>query len=257
MCEIFGINSNIEKNIQPYVTTFFSHSDKNPHGWGSALLDEAVPKIRKEACSASCSQYVKEQLMSDLYARNTLVHIREATIGHVEYENCHPFVRKDKSGRYWTLIHNGTIFDFSALNPYAQMQEGETDSERILMYIVDRINSAAQNIGNPLNPQQRSKVIDHVLMNMAYMNKLNILLYDGSQLYVHTNYRNSLYMLQDPDSVLFATKPLSDENWQPVPFMQVLTFSSGQCIYEGMKHPFEFLDDKRAMELLYLAFSGL
>ena len=56
---------------------------------------------------------------------------------------------------------------------------------------------------------------------------------------------------------MFSTKPLSETEWEPVPFMQVLAYHQGQLLYEGMPHPFEYLEDKKAMEMLYLAYANL
>ena len=70
-----------------------------------------------------------------------MAHIRLATIGDVDYENCHPFVKRDCGGRVWTLIHNGTIFNCPLLDGYVHRQEGSTDSERIFLYLIDCIDN--------------------------------------------------------------------------------------------------------------------
>ena len=51
------------------------------------------------------------------------LHIRLATVGSRDYENCHPFVREDNYGRHWTLIHNGTMFDCPQLSRYIPLQD--------------------------------------------------------------------------------------------------------------------------------------
>ena len=40
MCEIFCSMSTDKRNIKPYLKEFFTHSDKHPHGWGLACLDD-------------------------------------------------------------------------------------------------------------------------------------------------------------------------------------------------------------------------
>ncbi len=257
MCEIFAYSSYEALELNPWLSTFFSHANKNPHGWGLVNLDSGIPCIEKEPCSALDSFYLKSRLASPYKSACALAHIRDATVGHMEYVNCHPFTLKDHSGRNWTLVHNGTIFDFSLMNRYLDVQEGQTDSERILYYIVGRINESTTKKGSALTSQERFRVIGHVLMHMARKNKLNLLFYDEENLYVHTNYRNSLYMKEINHGRMFATKPLDSEGWQAVPFMQTLAFHKGQLLYEGMSHPFEYLDDAKAMEMMYLAFSGL
>lgn len=69
-----------------------------------------------------------------------IAHIRLATRGTIGYENTHPFVMGDISGRRWTLAHNGTIFEGSCLSSLSHRQQGQTDSERILSYTIGRVN---------------------------------------------------------------------------------------------------------------------
>ena len=38
MCELLGISSEKEELVNEYLKTFYSHSDKHPHGWGLAYL---------------------------------------------------------------------------------------------------------------------------------------------------------------------------------------------------------------------------
>lgn len=257
MCEIFALSASEEIEINPWLKTFFSHANQHPHGWGLANLDQDTPIIEKEPINALKSSYLASRLKAPYQTSCALAHIRYATIGNMEYLNCHPFTKKDRYGRNWTLVHNGTIFDFSLMNRYLDQQAGQTDSERILYYIVGRINQASQIKKSPLTSLERFRVINHVLMHMARKNKLNILLYDQENLYVHTNFKNSLYMTSLEHGRLFSTKPLSETGWEPVPFMQVLAYHQGQLLYEGMPHPFEYLEDKKAMEMLYLAYANL
>ena len=86
-----------------------------------------------------------------MFAKTALAHIRLATIGNVEQDNCHPFTAVDNSGRTWTLIHNGTIFESDNIGKYVFLQKGETDSERILLYIVDSINKKSADCLGVLN----------------------------------------------------------------------------------------------------------
>ena len=74
-------------------------------------------------------------LQSDVCVFCALAHIRYATVGNVEYANCHPFSGQTAKGRVIMIAHNGTIFQSNTLNRYLKIQSGETDSERILLYL--------------------------------------------------------------------------------------------------------------------------
>jgi glutamine amidotransferase len=155
MCELFGISSKEPFRINEYLKEFFSHSSAHPHGWGMSCMDKNQVSIEKEPVQASKSNYLKERLSAPIEVKTAFAHIRYATIGNVEYKNCHPYTWRDKSGRQWTLIHNGTIFDYSALNAYMNIQKGDTDSERILLHIVDLVDQAERQQHRKLDKKER------------------------------------------------------------------------------------------------------
>ena len=130
MCELFGVSSREDFYANDYLKAFYAHSDFHPHGWGLACVSRNSALVEKESVKASTSNYLRERLSQPITEKLLLAHIRYATIGNVEYKNCHPFTGRDSTGRRWTLIHNGTIFDYPALYPYLKTQKGDTDSER-------------------------------------------------------------------------------------------------------------------------------
>lgn len=257
MCELFGISSKSNYRINEYLKVFFNHSNEHPHGWGMACLDNNEAVIEKEPIQASKSHYLKKRLTVPIEVKNAFAHIRYATIGNVEYKNCHPYSIKDITGRRWTLVHNGTIFDFPPLHKYVRIQNGDTDSERILLYFVDRINEAIMEAGRMLDAKERFQVLDSIIVEMSKGNKLNLMLYDGELFYVHTNYACSLYELKKEDQILFSTLPLSREEWRPVMFTTFLAYNQGEKIYEGTNHGNEYVDDKENLKFLYQIFSEL
>jgi glutamine amidotransferase len=109
MCEIYGFSGNREKELNTDLREFYSHANEHPNGWGLALLGRQETQIIRETNRADQSEYLHELLSESIVAKTALAHIRLATIGNVEYENCHPFVGTDNSGRSWALIHNGTV----------------------------------------------------------------------------------------------------------------------------------------------------
>jgi glutamine amidotransferase len=184
-------------------------------------------------------------------------HIRYATIGQVEYKNCHPYTIRDKSGRQWTLIHNGTIFEYEPLNPYVHIQNGNTDSERILLYVVDQVNKAERRVQRKLDRDERFYLLDSLVTKISKGNKLNLMMYDGEVFYVHTNYKKSLHQLEKDGQILFSTAPLSEEDWQPVTFTTLLGYEGSTRIFEGTNHGNEYVDSEENMKFLYSIFSSL
>ena len=110
MCELLGFSSAKKIDISDYLRTFFSHSNKNPHGWGM-MYETDRREILKEPVSAEKSTYLSDIIDYMPPQKAALAHIRFATVGTINERNCHPFTGSDISGREWTLIHNGTIFN--------------------------------------------------------------------------------------------------------------------------------------------------
>ena len=133
MCEIYGFSGNRSRELNNDLREFYSHSDQHPNGWGLALFDEEKTELLKEVYRADRSALLKEKLNAPIKAKTALAHIRLATIGNVEQDNCHPFTATDNSGRTWTLIQNDTVFESDNINKYIFLQKGETYSERILL----------------------------------------------------------------------------------------------------------------------------
>lgn len=257
MCEILGYSGSHNKELNIDLREFYSHAPEHPNGWGLALFHGQDAFVKRETVRADQSEYLKERLQSPLSAKNALAHIRLATIGNVDPLNCHPFVGEDSTGRRWTLVHNGTVFESERLNRYVFRQKGETDSERILLYILDTINEHIRRKGGPLTDAERFTVLDGIIRHSSPKNKLNLLIYDGELTYAHTNFQNSLYMRQEPHGVTFSTRPLSQGTWKNVPFTTLLGYRDGRLIFTGTNHHQEYIYDENSYKPLYLAYSGL
>lgn len=257
MCEMFAVSARKRLNLGPLLREFFSHSKEHPNGWGMAVFDGYAQNVEREPLRALDSRYLKNRLSDGLEAEFLMAHIRKATIGDVEYKNTHPFVHRDESGRTWTLIHNGTIFDAPVLSPFQYLQKGTTDSERILLYLVAQVDAALTDDMNSFDVNDRFHLAEQVLRKLAPENKLNLIFSDGEYLYVHKNAAGTLYIREDADSALFSTQPLLGGNWNEVPQNQLLIYKDGQRVFTGEKHPYGYVEDAAKLRLLYLGFSGL
>jgi glutamine amidotransferase len=257
LCELFGFSGADQLDLSPALRTFFSHSVRHPHGWGLAVQDQGRLQVSKEAVRAMDSPRLRQRLEVPLETDLALGHIRFATIGQPAWRNCHPYCARDLSGRHWTLIHNGTIFSFPPMDPFYSLTDSDTDSACMLSYILSQINGAFRAKKQPLTAQERFAILDEILVALSPKNKVNLLLYDGELLYVHSNYRNSLYQRHLPQGTLFSTQPLEETGWQPVPFTQLLAYQAGVPVFQGTCHGAEYQDDPAQLRLLFLASAEL
>ena len=257
MCELFGISSRKTIIANDLLSMFFLHSQEHPHGWGLAVFRGHAVTLEKEPVRASFSTYLEHRLTCNIEADNLLAHIRKATVGEMTYSNCHPFVWDDDSGRTWTLIHNGTVFEPHLISPFFSRQEGTTDSEGVLLYLIDRINRRAAAEGRPLSHAERFQEINEGVTALAECGKLNLILYDGEQMYVHSNYRGYLHYSREEDSCCFSTLPLLKRRWEPLPLNRVFGYIAGELVHQGAPHPYEHLDSRHDMSLIYGAYASL
>lgn len=250
MCELFGVDASRKIQLNHLLDVFFSHGDKHPHGWGMAFFENGAVWMEKQAVTSTKSARLREYGSRQIMSGHMIAHIRLATKGNMEYENCHPFIRKDEMGRTWTLAHNGTIFEGKMVDSYFYVQDGQTDSERILYLLTDRINEKYREKGHLLDAPERFQVVDNLICDIADGNKLNLLLFDGEYLYVHTNYRDSLYFSKRQGGYVFSTVPLDGQEWKPLPLNTLLAFQDGKLMRTGTVHGYEYVEDPEKMILL-------
>lgn len=259
MCELLGLSAREKLTVNKTLRIFYSHGEEHPHGWGLALFrPDGSAMVEKEPVKSTASHRLRTRLATDIEADNLIGHIRLATIGMLDYVNCHPFVEKDRSGRSWTIAHNGTIFDFPPLNRYTEIQKGATDSERVALYLVDEINLELARRGRELDFGERFAVLEQAIRDLAQRNnKVNLLVYDGEYLYAHTNYRDSLNVLKGEGFAWISTRPLTDGSWENVPFRRLCAFRRGELVREGADHGGEYFVNQRDLDMVYMAYSNL
>lgn len=258
MCELFGISTKTTYPANELLRSFITHSDEHHSGWGIALFYNGHASIEKEPVKAMDSRYLKERLRCLNETGDMLAHIRLATVGYSVYENCHPFTGYDASGRQWVLIHNGTLFGASDLSRYSSAQIGTTDSEQLLLHILDLTNREIEAKERALSFEERFGLLDQITCRIADGSKLNFLLHDGESLYVHCNFANSLFYLEDGDTVIFSTQPLQfKERWKPLPENRLHAYQNGACFAVGTDHGHTFTFTEEQLQYLYTAFATL
>ena len=234
MCELFGFTGSKATDVGDYLEAFFKHSEMHPHGWG-IMYEKGYRKHFREPVKASVSVKLPEVEKDIPAQKNMLAHIRYATVGSVRAENCHPFAQEDVSGREWTMIHNGTIYSGRNTYRYYKTQEGDTDSERLFLSFIDTINEALGHHGK-LTEKDRFKVVNDFITVNAPRNKLNLIFYDGELMYVHKNFKNTLYFKRVEGGIVISTQPLDEGEWVPFPMAQVIAYRNGKVVYRGDRH---------------------
>lgn len=257
MCEMLGISAKKKRRANGLLREFYSHAEDHPHGWGLARFPDGTPVVEKEAVKATESECLKKLLAEPVEERVLLAHIRLATVGHIEYRNCHPFMATDNSGRTWTLMHNGTIFNGPQLNAYMGIQYSDTDSERILLRFIDQIDRAQNRLHRTLNEPERFDALNAEIAALAKGNKLNLLLFDGDVLYAHCNFRDTLHVWREDCAVTFSTRPLSVGRWDPVPFTSLIAARDGEIVRTSPPHGNEYTYNPNDYRMVYMDFARL
>lgn len=257
MCELYGYSGKNKRIINDELSEFFAHSDTNPDGWGLAVFSGPGQNIEKEPLPAAKSRRLKDLLESPIETAAALAHIRWATIGYDEYHNTHPFWDCDQSGRLWTMIHNGTIFEAEVLSPYSRSQQGTTDSERIFLYLMDLLNEGIKEKGRALTEEERFEILNRMVIKLAPENKLNLIIFDGEVIYVHSNFRESLHLRKEAGGITFSSRPLQEGNWEEVPFNRLVSYREGEECLRGDRHEGEYFPDEQRIRELFLAYSCL
>jgi glutamine amidotransferase len=265
VCQLFAINSIEPLELSPLLKEFFAQADENPHGWGVADLSHREASIVRSTEPANRSPQAERFLGQKHCCTNAVAHIRAATVGQIELENCHPFTATDANGRHWTLIHKGTIFDFEPLNSYFRRQGGGTDSERIMLYFIDRLNAAIAEKGAPLEADERFAVFSLMVADLSADNCVNLIVFDSDRFFVHVNYQDALSLLSSEGRVLLCTSRLNtalaavvpDAAWEPLPLCTPLAFKRGQLVDSGTSHGHEYFDNEQDTRYLFQDYAGL
>jgi predicted glutamine amidotransferase len=141
MCQLLGMNCN-----NPTDVTFsfrgFAHrggrTDHHADGWGIAFFEDRGLRHFVDhlpACESPVAELIRRY---PIQSRNVIAHIRKATQGHVNLQNCHPFVR-ELWGRYWVFAHNGDLKDFRPRLHGSFHPVGDTDSEHAFCWLMQEL----------------------------------------------------------------------------------------------------------------------
>ncbi len=266
MCELFAVNAARLVEVSAYLGEFFSHSKKHKDGWGISWREGATRAdvaaagrtevdeedtdvfLHREPVPAWTSGYIPQILSHGLSSTQMEAHIRLSTCGNTARENCHPFFGTDVSGREWTLIHNGILFNEELLATYDLKEAGQTDSERALLFLLDVVDEAAVRSGGRLDFATRFQALSGAVSQISNLNRLNLIIDDGEYTYVHTNTNvDTLHFRQiEEDAIVFSTQPLGGEaeaaHWHPVPKNRLIAYKDGRLVRTSTPHGYVFCE---------------
>ena len=265
MCQLFAINASEPVTANRLLGEFFNLANEHPHGWGVADLSSGQPGIARSAVRADTDPLAKQLLAKPLLLESAIAHIRRATIGQVDLANCHPFSATDLSGRTWTLAHKGTVFEHAPSAHFFYNQDGSTDSERILLYLLERLNQATARKSAPLEAEERFAVFSYLAAELSFGNCVNLLVHDSDMLYVYRNYKAAMHKLDIENGVLFCSSELSlalsltavESSWQPVPLRTPQAWRKGRLAIQGESCGQSYVDNELDTRYLYWDYSAL
>ncbi len=260
MCELFAMSSRVETSVSLSLHEFSQHGGKtgeHADGWGLATYEGKTAHVYREAEPAAFSQRMTFIQAHPSKTHCAISHIRRATIGKKALRNTQPFV-KQLNGRSHVFAHNGDLLAIENLIPSnGCILEGETDSERAFCYLISALKPLWLS-GIP-SLVARVTVIDRVFTELAELGIANFLYSDSDCLYAFADKRiqkngrtepPGMYFLErqcqcDQDSLktagvdihcepqqvcLFASVPLTDEQWQPLTQYKLLIVRNGDFI---------------------------
>lgn len=267
MCELFAMSCTVPTTVNYSLEEFSQHGGltrKNKDGWGICFYEDGDIRLIKEAVPASSSPWVNFIAEQNLASHCVLAHVRLASVGHPKLVNTHPFER-ELGGQRHVFAHNGTmaqIHDQLPLEGDRYRPVGTTDSEHAFCLLLERIHDLWWGMSQPPDLQARIVAVSQFAANLRPLGQANFLYSDGDLLFVHAHVRRhlnadgshseprapGLNMLakspngrmeglhcdglhveeSDQEIVYFASVPLTEDDWAPIPEGTVLAIRNGR-----------------------------
>jgi len=193
MCQLLGMNCNVPTDICFSFEGFHVRGGLTDHhrdGFGIAFFEGSGCRVFLDSKATIESPVADLVRRYPIHSKNVIAHIRKATQGKVELQNCHPFQR-ELWGRYWIFAHNGNLEGFQPEGLEHFQPVGQTDSERAFCYLLDRLKRAFP-LGCP-EPLAIHAFLGEVVREIAAHGLFNFLLSNGDFLLAHC--ANNLHYL--------------------------------------------------------------
>jgi len=207
MCQLFGMNCNIPTDATFSFAGFAQRGGRTDHhadGWGIAFFEGRGARVFLDPGAAADSPIAELIRRYPIKSRNVISHIRKATVGAVQLQNCHPFVR-ELWGRHWVFAHNGDLKDYAPrLHGYFH-PVGDTDSERAFCWLLQELAKAHADVP-PVD--ELTRTLRELMPRVASHGTFNMLLSNGQALWAHASTTLCHLVRQHP----FASARLADED---------------------------------------------
>ncbi|MDA8792535.1 class II glutamine amidotransferase [Bacteriovoracaceae bacterium] len=142
MCKLFGfrsiLNSKVHSSLIEAENSLFNLGSLHPDGWGLAYYVNQIPHLHRST-EAVHEQNLFQKISGQVSSQTFMAHIRKATQGNKDIQNCHPF-----QFGLWIFCHNGNIKNYqkekskflSMLPPELSSKVyGESDSEFLFYFL--------------------------------------------------------------------------------------------------------------------------
>lgn len=254
MCELLGLNFNEKVSSTFSFRGFRNRGDYNPSGWGIAYYKNLNAQIIKEPISSAISTIAESFIRKNSVKSKIFIsHVRLATKGGENLKNTHPFKRV-LNGKDYVFAHNGTIKDFNKYKLGKFYPDGETDSEHIFCYLMEKISAKNISVWN----EDDFDWLHEQLLEINESGSLNCLMSDGEHLFCYRDkngWRDLNYVfrkspfevvrLVDEDfeinlaeekrptqrGFIVATDPLTNESWMKILKGNLMVFKDGDIVY--------------------------
>ena len=214
MCQLLGMNCNTPTDIQFSFEGFAKRggqTDEHADGWGIAFFEGASARCfidHKPASDSPVAELIKNY---PIRSYNVISHIRKATVGEIQLQNCHPFIR-ELWGQAWVFAHNGDLKNFNPQLNGDFLPIGETDSEQafcLLLQTLKQTFGPRQKHNRP-SMEEVEKVLREQSRAISKNGTFNLLLSNGEALYAHCSTKLEYIVRKYP----FATAQLIDTEVQ-------------------------------------------
>lgn len=207
MCQLLGMNCNAPTDVTFSFTGFAQrggHTADHVDGWGIAFFEGRGLRHFVDHLPAAASPVADLIRHYPIKSRNVIAHIRKATQGAVNLQNCHPFVR-ELWGRYWVFAHNGNLENFHPPLHGNFRPVGSTDSELAFCWLMQEL--AKSHAGVP-SVEELTLTLRELAPQIAKHGTFNFLLSNGEALWAHAS--TQLYYLER--AFPFMEAELADED---------------------------------------------
>ena len=265
MCELFAMSSLHPATVRMSLEEFSRHGGlSGPHkdGWGIAWYEDHDIRLFRDtfpSANSACVHFIQE---NPFVASTVMSHIRKATLGRVALCNCQPIIR-ELGGTWHCFAHNGHlagIEEISALRIGAFRPVGETDSEYAFCALLERFRPLWMG-DKPPEFAERIRILKAFAAELRAIGPSNFLYSDGDLLVAHSDRRHQqdgsirppgLWRLQRHckgnselastglymeahghlrnEIVLFASVPLTAEEWVPLAQGELMVAHHGQLL---------------------------